>query len=234
MAETHDTLIGQTFNRLTVLSYHHSDRWNAQHYLCRCICGNTVTPNIVLVKRGRTKSCGCLVPDAVAAACRLRIRHGHARVGKLTSEYRILSNIKQRCLNPANTSYKNYGGRGILVCERWLLFENFFADMGPRPSPKHSIDRINNDGPYCKENCQWATAKEQGRNSRHNTLITAFGRTQCISAWAEEAGLKLNCLLARLNRDRLPPEEAISKKLHANHWALRRVPSPQNDQTAGS
>lgn len=96
--------------------------------------------------------------------------HGHAKRGSVTPTYRTWVAMRARCLNPNVINYANYGGRGIKVCERWDDFENFLADMGLKPSPKHSIDRIDNDGNYESGNCHWATKLEQARNSRAQKL----------------------------------------------------------------
>jgi hypothetical protein len=107
----------------------------------------------------------------------------------------------QRCLNPRAQQYRNYGARGIRVCERWLEnFENFIQDMGEKPSPQHSLDRIDNHGDYTPENCRWATRKVQARNKRNNHLITAGQETMPISAWAERTGLRKNTIKERLRR----------------------------------
>jgi len=104
-----------------------------------------------------------------------------------------------RCRNENEGNYHNYGGRGIAVCERWKeSFEKFFEDMGPRPSVKHSIDRIDNDGNYEPGNCRWATSKEQSRNKRVNYLVSHDGETKCVSEWAEKHGLKSSVLYYRL------------------------------------
>lgn len=107
----------------------------------------------------------------------------------------------QRCLNPENTAYARYGGRGITVCERWQAsFEAFYADMGPRPSPQHSLDRIDNAGPYSPENCRWSTSKEQARNRRDNRMITYQGSTLCLMDWAIKLGISNSTLSVRLLR----------------------------------
>jgi len=119
--------------------------------------------------------------------------------GKTESpEYRVWGSMIKRCCNPKANRYDRYGGRGISVCERWQSFEAFFEDMGPRPSPKHSIERRNNDGNYEKANCYWATWKEQARNKRTSRMLEFNGKTMCLAAWAEETGIASKVLCLRL------------------------------------
>jgi hypothetical protein len=108
--------------------------------------------------------------------------------------------MKKRCNNPAATAYSYYGGRGIGYCERWEQFENFFEDMMPTYEPGLQIDRIDNDKDYCKENCRWTTRKVNGRNKRNNKMVTIDGKTQCVAAWAEEAGLTYSTIRLRIRR----------------------------------
>ena len=114
-------------------------------------------------------------------------------------EYKSWAGMKTRCFNPNTKSYSDYGGRGITVCDRWKnSFEDFFADMGSRPSSKHSLDRIDNDGDYQKDNCRWATPKEQSNNRRYNKLITINGKTLNITQWEKEKGFTKNVIWFRL------------------------------------
>jgi len=115
-----------------------------------------------------------------------------------TPEYRAWGDMKQRCQRPSHASYKNYGGRGITVCDRWQTFENFFADMGERPTQQHSIDRRDNNGNYTPENCRWATRDEQMSNLRKTRLITFNGETLHMAEWARRTGIKSANILARI------------------------------------
>ncbi len=125
-------------------------------------------------------------------------------------EYGIWVNMRLRCGSPRNKSFDNYGGRGIRVCDRWLeSFEAFLGDMGRRPSPKHSIDRIDVNGNYEPGNCRWATRTEQGRNRRNNTRVTFDGREQTISEWAQERGISEGTISARL-RHGCPSDVALA------------------------
>lgn len=127
-------------------------------------------------------------------------------------EYNAWQAMRARCLNPNHPAYKNYGGRGITVCDEWLGpggKARFLADMGPRPSPEHSLDRINNDGPYCKDNCRWATQKQQCNNTRRNHRITIDGVTRTVTEWAEFRGLKLITLHFRLARRGWSERDAV-------------------------
>lgn len=114
-------------------------------------------------------------------------------------EYRSWLGMRQRCFQPNNPAYPGYGGRGITVCPEWSDFAAFYRDMGPRPSPTHSLDRIDNDGPYSRENCRWATKSEQARNRRSNRLLTLNGETMLQSDWAKRLGVEDRRLEHRLS-----------------------------------
>lgn len=119
---------------------------------------------------------------------------------KRSSTYESWNDIIKRCTNPNHKRYKDWGGRGIKVCERWLKFEHFLEDMGECPNGL-TIDRINNDGNYCKENCRWATRKKQCRNKRNNRLIKFNGETKCLIEWAEKFNINWHTLYSRLSRN---------------------------------
>jgi AraC-like DNA-binding protein len=139
--------------------------------------------------------------------------------------------MKRRCLDPKVPGFKDYGGRGIVVCDRWLeSFENFHADMGQRPSPQHQLNRIDNDGPYTPENCCWSTVSEQARNRRSNHLITHNGVTLTLAAWAEQAGISLKCLSYRLKAG-WSMEQALQPADRHRSWSPERR---EKDPAAGS
>jgi len=126
--------------------------------------------------------------------------HGQDRRGARTPEYRAWADMVQRCTNPKNKRFKTYGARRIQVCDRWLKFENFFADMGLRSGVHHSIHRINNDQNYEPGNCMWATAKEQARNRTSNRILEFNGKSATLAEWSEITGINYDCLAQRINK----------------------------------
>ena len=137
-------------------------------------------------------------------------RHGGACRGHRHPLYSRWAGMIDRCTNPKHIYFHNYGGRGIVVCERWRDFALFILDMGSTFKPGLTLDRIDNDGNYCPENCRWATPKEQGNKSRINTILTAFGKSQTITQWAEELKIHHNTLHGRLKLG-WPLEKVLSK-----------------------
>lgn len=164
-------LTGKRFGRWTVIKLaYHGKAYDARrrkrriiHWRCRCDCGIELAVNGANLQRGLTRSCGCLRRDTTR---RLSTKHGHATRKNYTGVYSCWAAMLSRCYDRNQRSYRNYGGRGIKVCKRWLKFENFLADMGPRPSGL-TLDRINNDGNYKPSNCRWATWSEQVKNRRY-------------------------------------------------------------------
>ena len=194
---------GHVYGRWTVIAFTGTKSKRAQ-WLLRCECGTERVVASQSLVGGRSRSCGCLNAEMVSARCRT-----HGLSG--TPVFNVWSSMNQRCVNANDKFYHEYGARGISVCERWReSFENFYADMGPRPSDKHSIDRRDNDGNYEPSNCRWATRTEQARNRSNNVIISYKGKSQCIAAWAEEVGMKSRTLRDRL-KSGWSAEDALTK-----------------------
>lgn len=176
-------ITGQTFTRLTVTARDWSiPTEKGAAWVCTCVCGNTIT---VLTKdlNKKVKSCGCLKRTNLPER---NLKHGATQKKAPTPEYKTWQKMKERCLSPTSKDYARYGGRGITICQRWKEdFSVFLEDMGLRPTPQHSLERRDNNGPYAPENCRWATKREQARNTRNNVLLTWNGETHCISEWSE-------------------------------------------------
>jgi len=136
-------------------------------------------------------------------------KHGHATRNYITKTYHSWAGMCARCRNKNNIMYQRYGARGITVCSRWLSFENFLADMGEKPAGT-SLDRKDNDGNYCPENCRWATRNQQNRNRRSNRLLTYDGVTKCLVEWAETIGISKRTLANRVNRGGWSVEKALT------------------------
>lgn len=176
--------------------------WN-----CICDCGKQTVASASNLKRGHTSSCGCkkLGPNLTNTT------HGFTTGKNPRATYRVWCGMKARCYNKKNHKYKDYGGRGIKVCQRWMGFENFLMDMGEKPSRK-VIDRINNDGNYEPGNCRWSTHYESCRNKRSNIRITILGKTMVLTDWSKAFGLKSATVRARIKRG-WTVEQALFKEV---------------------
>lgn len=205
-------MINQRFERLTVIAMK-----PGMICVCKCDCGVVKDVRKYELIRGDTKSCGCLKKER--AKERMTV-HGYAnREDKkkgYSREYRIWMTMRSRCRNPKTIAYDRYGGRGISVCERWDNFELFIEDMGCAPSAKHSIDRINNDGNYCPENCKWSSHEEQQSNTSKSRYIECRGETKTLSEWARVSGNSATTIHSRIRRG-WDIEEAIYKISFKEH-----------------
>jgi hypothetical protein len=164
---------GDRYERLVVLEKSPTPRM----WLCRCDCGTELLVTGPNLASGNTRSCGCLLrewskhlggnPEYVARRAEKAVHHGQKRRGKASPEYKTWLGMKARCYTPSNKDYPNWGGRGIAVCDRWRNdFPSFLADMGTKPTPAHTIDRLKSDEDYGPDNCRWATLEEQGGENR--------------------------------------------------------------------
>lgn len=167
-------------------------RGTRNHYrmwLCQCDCGTIKEFYASNVKYGRSKSCGCLTLTNKPA-----MTHGMSK----TPIYHTWNTMLSRCKNRNSTGFRKYGAKGILVCDEWSSFEQFYADMGDKPTPHHTLDRIDPTGHYEPSNCRWATQKEQQNNRGNNHRITLQGRTQTLMQWCEEFGIGHTTVLRRI------------------------------------
>lgn len=187
-------LTGQRFGRLTAISYF-GGKWD-----CACECGARVWVKTVNLTDGNSKSCGCLKRELGV----MKVKHGMSHA----PEYSSWESMKDRCTNENCPAYAHYGGRGIGFIDRWKSFECFYEDLGPRPGPGYSLDRIDVNGNYEPGNCRWATTKEQQRNRRDNVVMTYCGVTAALSELCERFGV--NCKnVARRIREGASVETAM-------------------------
>lgn len=201
-------LTDHVFERLTVIAFAgyaprpHSNKHDAM-WLCRCLCGTIRSYRAGNLRQRKSKSCGCLnIEHAITS----HTTHGLSR----SPEYGSWTSMLQRCYNPNNIGYKTYGALGITVCERWRQsFAAFYADLGPRPSRRHRLERIKNNLGYSPDNCCWATEHEQHRNQSRNVWLTLNGVTQCLMDWAMQGHMSPTTLSRRL-RQGLSLEEALT------------------------
>ena len=214
--------VGQRFTRWTVLENGRfiaiKDRQRLKSSLCRCDCGEIKEVADSYLRTGNCKSCGCLQKHKASSQCYLMheklLKHGHSRVtadGKRETEFTAWYEAKARCTRPHHRAYGNYGGRGIKMCERWIeSYDDFLADMGRKPTPCHSLERLDNSKGYGPENCAWATRESQANNTRTNRYITIEGVTMTAAQWGRKTGVKGKVILDRINRLEWIAYEAVN------------------------
>lgn len=185
-------------------------RGKCKFWPCVCDCGNRTIVAHGHLQNGHTKSCNCLSKELTADINKI---HGKSK----TAEFKVWSGMKNRCSNHKDRSYKNYGSRGIKVCLRWQKsFKNFLADMGVRPSPKHSIERKNNDKGYSPKNCVWAIKKVQANNTRANRVIKYRDTSKTLSQWSQLLKIDRKTLSCRIDRSKWSVEKAFTAPVR--HW----------------
>lgn len=198
-------LAGQRFGRLLALEKCGINHDKRILWRCRCDCGNETNATASALRLGLNKSCGCIKNS----------HKGRRHDGRsLRSEYGVWLSMRARCSDPENDGFYLYGARGIHVCEEWDTkhggFERFLEHIGPRPSPRHSVDRIDNSRGYEPGNVRWATPREQSANTRIARLETIDGVTLCVSEWARRGGLRVSTVNSRL-RNGWPFREAVTR-----------------------
>lgn len=205
---------GQKFYRLEVVKFEGVVEHNAM-WKCVCDCGNTVVVKGSHLRDKNTKSCGCYMIEKLK---KINTTHGKSK----TPLYVLYRGLVARCLNKNHSAYYRYGGRGIKVCDRWLKYENFYEDM-EEGYTKHcevygrsdtSIDRVNNNGDYCKDNCKWVTRTEQQSNTRRNKFISYSGETLTVKQWSKRLNIRYTTLWQRLYKNKWTVEKSFTKSFN--------------------
>ena len=215
-------LTGERYGRLTAISSTGVKKGTSMVWSFMCDCGNQVERASGEVRRGKTHSCGCLRSELSKAKMKSFQTLGtiasstHRMTG--APEFISWDSMKQRCLNPDHKSFKDYGGRGVVICDRWIdSFDKFLADMGERPEGT-TLDRVDTNGNYEPGNCRWATGKVQGNNKRSSRNITFMGLTRTLKQWADGAGISNKVLAYRLANGWDMKEALMTKTDHGNGW----------------
>lgn len=186
----YEDISGQTFSYLRAKAWARNSHYGSE-WLCECVCGKERIVRASYLRNGSVRSCGCKTREAIGNRMR---RHGMSR----SPTWNSWASMRKRCQDKKCSAFWRYGGRGIRVCERWNVFENFLADMGERPTRRHSIERINNNGNYELNNCVWALPIQQANNRSSSLLLSLNGKTQTLTQWASELGIVENTLRGRL------------------------------------
>lgn len=219
VAKKNDIIEGSKFNRLTIIKevepeiqYSKGKETKLRKVQCLCDCGNITTPRLVMVRNGEAKSCGCLTREQ-AKVNTDQTTHGLSK----HPLYIVWSGMIQRCHNENNGAYKDYGARGIIVCDKWHNFKNFYDDMNLGYSMGLEIERVNNNGIYEKSNCKWETPKIQSGNRRNSVIVIFNGEKMCLSFACEKAGVKLYRIARLMKLYNYSFEEAIKVPIGTIH-----------------
>lgn len=199
-------LTGKRFGRLVVIEEADiKDKFHRTMWKCKCDCGNEIIVPYQRLKLGQTRSCGCLAHESLV---KRNIRHGDSVRGKRERLYGIYSSIKTRCYAKDDPHYERWGGRGIKMCDEWFNSYESFKEwaMNNGYADNLTIERIDNDGDYCPDNCRWATVKEQARNKRNNRYLTYNGEKKCLGEWCEIYNIPRSTLRNRVVRGWTPEE----------------------------
>lgn len=195
------SILGQKSHKLLVIKEIPESYKRELYCICKCDCGNEVKLRSSAIRYGLTKSCGCIKKDVKS-----NYIHGLSK----TRMFRIWQKIKLRCENPNVREYKHYGGRGIKICKRWNKYLNFYEDMKDTYADNLTIDRINNDGHYCKKNCRWTDWITQSNNKRTSVFIRLNGVTKNQKTWSQELGIAESTIRGRI-KSGYKPKDILSK-----------------------
>ncbi len=208
---------GKRFGRLVVLHRVDSPKFHMKkitYFLCKCDCGNNIITRSSAIQSNHTKSCGCYKSDIKRQQCKnIWTTHGMTQ----SKTYKTWAGIKRRCNNKNDKRYPDYGGRGIKVCSRWNRFENFLIDMGEKPTPNYSIERIDNNKGYNKNNCVWIPQNEQGNNKRNNVIFEFNGQIKTLAHWSKYLNINIGTLRNRILRQKWPIEKAFTTQIHTQY-----------------
>jgi hypothetical protein len=189
--------IGDRYGRLKVAGRAANGKNRGTRWLCDCDCGRASVVWGTSLIQGLSKSCGCLSVEITVARCRT---HGESSYRR-TAEYRAWINMITRCENKKRPGYRRYGGRGIVICKRWReSYFLFLQDVGRRPTPKHSLERVRNDSGYEPSNVIWATRRTQNNNKCSTRYLTSGGVTLSVAEWARKIGVTYSALISRVQR----------------------------------
>jgi hypothetical protein len=197
-------ITGEKFGRLTVIKKSHQDKWGVWHWLCKCDCGNEISPSGTNLRAGKAPSCGCSKIEK-NRECSTKHNLSRSRI------YQTHTDMLQRCNNPNKRCYKYYGGRGIKVCKEWETFEGFWEwAQHSGYTNDLTIERINVDGNYCPENCTWIPLSQQSINTRATEYITYNNKTLTLQEWSKETGINRMTLYSRLHTRKWSIEKTLT------------------------